>query len=1277
MTLIESEVNAGDIILISLRECPQNVDLLLTYLMPPRDIITKWSPEELDWRPRKDGNPWDVDSALVKPLSSVGMSYLGKILTESLTGNTQEQQPQSTGTTTLNQQKTGQQKQGQLPLCCRVAGIIYTLSIVTRLPENISTNFAEAHTKHIVEIFDAVAGDPTLVVLVGHCLHVFANSAPDQFYWRSPELGLRERIATQPEAGKKPHKDACTCATNAAVEAGVFKTFIKIMRTFYIHNTDRIRNLAADTLGALVHDNEKAGQCFWNNSVLVDTIRSALGWTTITSKYAPIPIDSNQPPQYSLQPISHTKSTIASPTNIRSISSVKSTSALRINPQQPINVQANQVREEVNLRVTLIRALAEAGNSSKENRAFLDKFGLMESAVDTVLWGFSTIAKPTVNSPMQSGGPRRAAPLPPQQCYAEHAEELASEQDRETLTKAPKDYPLLMTLISKMTTALGAIGSPEYDVFHLFARVFDPTFRATSENTKARARFNDSSIMQDYFLEHLICQRHGKCFPEETPSVKAAAQVLFTNLFVGKCDAKLRRLIVLTLCALARCTPPPQTYLTLFNCVIDHMVHNKGESCIFCADATVVLLTAYAADMTVGGAPPGLLEFLDFSRKIVSEGCSKEDRKDARFKRIQKAYVTQASRVLGSPCAFKAMLDGGSTYNALFNFLRDPELFDVCNEAIVKLSDTSKSQSRDLHNIYTKYMDVLNTDTTITRSKEFISSTLKCIRDICALGQDQATLIAETPVYTYILGCGAKVYEKRPSANAAFLAVSDLLRTLFCLLSSAKKVEGIPAFEEHLGYKRLTAFIRRFFTYEKAAGSTEYEAEVMGYLFNFMCNDTSPTSSLLPPLSKPSQTLSTSLLKVATQTSSLSPLKSTQSTLSPLSSPVTVPSPVATPKIFGVPDIVNPSVLLVIIDLLTDLGSKEAVTFVLYKLSYVIQSPRNKAVCCHRSLDVIRRFLVLICTWGKTNGLEKSNLEWDPSYAEMNFDPVITPKLVGVVQALGCHNLSPRDLHFIMRILACTDPKTKCRLRVFPYFIDALRTVAAASQTTLSASLQLQQTPSSQQVQQQQQPATEPHSFYEFTQGKMSVATATSGGETGSGIILPSVEKNPFQKGFTFTAWVRVDRCGVGEYKPRIFRLSGNEEVGIELYLTDSFFAFRMVTQNEDESFSFSKFVVVERRWMFLSLTISTSLLKSSEIRLYIDGTLTERTHITYPRLPSCTMNSIGCALSRRDDKLVPTQSFSGQIASANFFDDALTQAQIQQIYGVGPNYLGLFTEAE
>lgn len=374
----------------------------------------------------------------------------------------------------------------------------------------------------------------------------------------------------------------------------------------------------------------------------------------------------------------------------------------------------------------------------------------------------------------------------------------------------------------------------------------------------------------------------------------------------------------------------------------------------------------------------------------------------------------------------------------------------------------------------------------------------------------------------------------------------------------------------------------------------------------------------------------------------------------------------------------NPSVLLVIIDLLTDLGSKEAVTFVLYKLSYVIQSPRNKAVCCHRSLDAIRRFLVLICTWGKTNGLEKSNLEWDPSYAEMNFDPVITPKLVGVVQALGCHNLSPRDLHFIMRILACTDPKTKCRLRVFPYLIDALRTVAATSQTTLSASLQLQQTPSSQQVQQQQQQAaTEPHSFYEFTQGKMSVATATSGGETGSGIILPSVEKNPFQKGFTFTAWVRVDRCGVGEYKPRIFRLSGNEEVGIELYLTDSFFAFRMVTQNEDESFSFSKFVVVERRWMFLSLTISTSLLKSSEIRLYIDGALTERTHITYPRLPSCTMNSIGCALSRRDDKLVPTQSFSGQIASANFFDDALTQAQIQQIYGVGPNYLGLFTEAE
>lgn len=1154
--------------------------------------------------------------------------------------------------------------------------------MVTRLPENVNITFIEAHTKHLVEVFTAVAGDPTLVVLVGHCIHIFANFVPYQFHWKNPETGINLRSSTQPDVVKQSFKDACVCATNTAIEAGLFDTINTILCTTYAHSEWKIKCLSADILGALVFNNEQTGKCFWSNSQLMNTIRLALGWPSSETTY--IDTISQTKPMISLPTDSHnlfpTRSSSSFQVNPKLVSSTKSTVSMKITPQQFLGSSSTPIDEEVDFRITLFRVLVSARSPNKDIKALLEVFGLLDSAVDTILWGFQTIVKPTVHPPDQLGSSRRTAPLPPQPCYAEYAEELATEQNYDSLMKTSKEYPLFASLIEHISIVLDSVGSPDYNIFHLFAHTFDPTFRASLENTKTRARFSENSIAQHYFLEQIICHAHNKCSLDELPPIKVAARALFTSWFVGRWDVKLRRMIARTFCALARCVPPPEMYIPLFDYITDYIVHGKGESCTFCIESIVILIAAYAADMPTSGISSGLVEILDYSRKIVSKWWSEAAHDDSRCQCAYKGYAIQAKRVLGSPCGFAGITEGINGYYLLFNFIRDPEFFDVGHDTVFNLFRAQKTQVHILSELCNKYVDILNTDNALSETKESISGTLKGIRDICRLSQEHAGLFMETPLLTYILDRGELIYREGPSAKDAFLVVSDLLRTLFCLLENVKR-NIVHSFEEHSGYMKLTLFIKKFLAYEKAAGSTEYEAEVMGYLFNFMCNDGSPTSSLLPQLPKITPTKSTLMTKPSTP--KLGPVSSTSSSLLTLPTSSSSASLTVGPKIFGIPDIVNPLILIEILNLLPDLGSSEAVTFVLYKLSHTLQSPRNKAICCHRSLDIIRRLLILICKWDQTIINDRANetnrynddnkliFEWDPSYAGMKFDPLITPKIVGVIQTLGCHNLAPKDLHFMLRILACSDPKTKSRLQVFPYLIDALRAIASGSiigscKTLLSTSQP-----------QLQQNTAEPRSYYEFTQGKVSVAAATAGGETGSGIILPPTDKNLYQKGFTFTGWVRIDRCGIGEYKPRIFGLFGENEVGIELYLSDSFLTFRIASQNEDESFSFSKFVVTERRWMFLSLTISTSLLKSSEIRLYIDGALVERTHISYPRLPPCTKNSIGCALFTKEDIFMPTQCFSGQIASANFFDEALTQVQIQQIYGVGPNYIGLFTEAE
>ena len=1242
--------------------------------MPPRDIITKWTPEELDWRPQKDRNPWDVDTNLVKPLSTLGMSYLGDILTESLTDNSQSQSQSIPSSPTQPIRRDPSQSSiatatatDSTPLYCRVVGILYTLSMITRLPENINTAFVEAHIKRIVELFTSIVSDSTLVVLVAHCLHIFANSAPHQFYWRSSEAGLRARTVTQPEAGEKPYLDVCMCATNTAADAGVLDTINKVMRATYRHSTGKVRCLAADTLGALVASSEQVRQHFWSTLALITNIQSILGSTSSLMKTG-------------------STSQLGSPRNGTSLQV-----NTQQNPNSPQTPPQVQVSEEVSLRITLFRALIGAGNSNKENKDSLMKFGLLESAIDSILWCFSTIVKPVVHSP---GGPRRAAPPPPQPSYAELAEELATESNYEGLPKTPKEYSLLASFIGQISTILGTIESPGYSAFDLFTRVFDPAFRATSENVKSRARFSESTVLQQYFLEQIVCQQHGSYAPEKVPSVEAAVRIVFSDLFMSKCDIKLRKMMVRALCTSARRAPPPQMYTFIFDRIEDFMKEAQGETCLFCVECVVILLTGYVADAIASGTSQGLLEILSRSRKIVSEECPREERKDPRYKHALNAYAAQVARVLETPCASAALKEGENPYGMVLELLRDPELFNAGHEAVVKMFAAQKTQVQELRELCGIYTELLSTKGTTPVRKEIVTSTLKGIREICALGQEYAALVGETQAFKYILERGRLAYEGNPPAKDLAEVMPELLRTLFCLLGNVSRAEDICGFEESSGYKRLSLFVRKFFAYERAAGSTAHEAEIMGHLFNFMCNDTSPTSSQLPQLNKLSPASPTLSLNSRSSGSSTPLPHSSQSTLSSLASPPlsapTMPSITPSPKAPGVPDIVNPSALIIITDLLPELGSSEAIGFVLYKLSYIVQNPRNRAICCHRSINLIRRLLVVLCKWGQTDKFGNDNcdedddeakLKWNPAYADMKFDRVIASKVIGVIKTLGCYNISPKDLHFMMRILAYTDPKTKYRLKIFPQLVDALRAIAVGSiapsqQGGLPSSSSLLSSPI-QQAASPSQSAIEPRSYYDFTQGKFNVSAATTGGETGSGIILPPIEKAPFQKGFTFTTWISVDKCGTGEYKPRIFKLSGEDETGIELYLSDSFLTFKMASNNANESFSFSKFVVSEHRWMFLALTISTSLLKSTEIRLYAGDTLVERMHVSYPRLPPCTMNSIGCSLSQQDGKVVPTQCFSGQIASANFFDDSLSHVQIQQIYGIGPNYLGLFTEAE
>ncbi|EFA75292.1 BEACH domain-containing protein [Heterostelium album PN500] len=253
----------------------------------------------------------------------------------------------------------------------------------------------------------------------------------------------------------------------------------------------------------------------------------------------------------------------------------------------------------------------------------------------------------------------------------------------------------------------------------------------------------------------------------------------------------------------------------------------------------------------------------------------------------------------------------------------------------------------------------------------------------------------------------------------------------------------------------------------------------------------------------------------------------------------------------------------------------------------------------------------------------------------------ITTKILQLIQYLGYHSVSVRELKKLFGLLKSDDGEH--RPPTTSVLLSTLQNIAVSRNPG-------------------------PQVYFDFD-GKDSC------------INLPTFEKWPFPKGFTFCAWVRiesfVDPTGTPDYKPRLFSFLNDAGNGIEaLFIYQQVQVQTVTNGNQVKTVFPSSLAFEERKWYFVTIVYSTNLFSSSEIKIFIDGQQRAKASVKIP-IHQGPMNNFKIGNNARCFNEARSNPLYGQMGAFNIFDESLSPSQIQSIYSLGANFNTSFQDVE
>uniref|UniRef100_A0A0N5B0I0 BEACH-type PH domain-containing protein n=1 Tax=Syphacia muris TaxID=451379 RepID=A0A0N5B0I0_9BILA len=174
-------------------------------------------------------------------------------------------------------------------------------------------------------------------------------------------------------------------------------------------------------------------------------------------------------------------------------------------------------------------------------------------------------------------------------------------------------------------------------------------------------------------------------------------------------------------------------------------------------------------------------------------------------------------------------------------------------------------------------------------------------------------------------------------------------------------------------------------------------------------------------------------------------------------------------------------------------------------------------------------------------------------------------------------------------------------------------------------------------------------------------------GTTNSGIALPPLTKWPYQNGWTFSTWLRMDPLNSVNFekeRPFVYCFRINKGLGYSCYFTGNCLVVSSIRSLGKETARCIRYELTPRKWHHIAI----SHVYSREIQCFIDGQLIETFDVTW--LVSTTDQFDRCSIGCGPDGEEP---FCGQMAALYVFAEAITLQQANSLFCLGAAYQSSF----
>ncbi|XP_026159212.1 lipopolysaccharide-responsive and beige-like anchor protein isoform X3 [Mastacembelus armatus] len=180
-------------------------------------------------------------------------------------------------------------------------------------------------------------------------------------------------------------------------------------------------------------------------------------------------------------------------------------------------------------------------------------------------------------------------------------------------------------------------------------------------------------------------------------------------------------------------------------------------------------------------------------------------------------------------------------------------------------------------------------------------------------------------------------------------------------------------------------------------------------------------------------------------------------------------------------------------------------------------------------------------------------------------------------------------------------------------------------------------------------------------------------GKNAAAIALPPIAKWPYQNGFTFHTWLRMDpinNINVDKDKPYLYCFRTSKGLGYSAHFVGTCL---IVTSLKSKGKGFQhcvKYDFKPHKWYMVTLVHVYNRWSNSEISCYVNGELASFGDIPWFVNTSDTFDKCFLGSSEMADV---NRVFCGQMGAVYLFGEALSAAQILAIYQLGPGYQGTF----